>query len=71
MAPHEAPDDPETMHSSVHCAGTIIVHVDRSLTCTDGECRVPPTRAHVVSGHAWFLPCHSLDQTQVCPRCPR
>jgi len=62
-----APDDDRGMADSLGtCTGTIVVHRDGTLTCTEPGCDAsvePRTLRHV-----WFIPCaESLGPE--CPRC--
>jgi hypothetical protein len=51
------------------CNGTVIVHDDRTFTCTDLACAVQAPTAVVVSVHARFLSCHHAFCDATCPHC--
>jgi len=53
----------------VQCDGTVIVHEDRSFTCSNGRCRVTRSVAAVLSYHTRFVPCRSVFAQSGCPRC--
>jgi len=52
-----------------HCNGTVVVHEDRSFTCTSEACPVAAMVAAVVSYHTRFVPCRSAFAEHGCPRC--
>jgi len=51
------------------CNGTVVVHDDRTFTCTDRACPDQAPIAVVVSAHARFLSCHNVFLDATCPRC--
>jgi hypothetical protein len=57
------------MQRPVECDGVVIVHRDRSATCTDTRCSQPPTETRALIGcHSWFVPC-TESLLDGCPRC--
>jgi hypothetical protein len=50
------------------CDGTVIVHLDRSATCTNAGCDEPGTTTALTERHDWFVPC-TESLAGACPRC--
>lgn len=50
------------------CAGTVIVHSDRTMTCTDPDCPIPAGAAFMAH-HVVYVACNSLGHDEPCPRC--
>jgi hypothetical protein len=51
------------------CDGTVIVHEDRTFTCTNNNCSVLASADTTVSWHTRFLACQSVFTDEGCPRC--
>jgi hypothetical protein len=65
-------DDPAMVQGPVsqpHCEGTVVVHEDRSLTCTNSDCNIFVAVDSMVSWHARFLACRAVFTENGCPRC--
>lgn len=54
---------------TIRCSGTVIVHADQSLTCSDPACTQSEDRSAWIGCHALFVGCAALDGTALCPRC--
>jgi len=54
---------------SAYCDGTVVIHKDLTVTCTEVNCfSARDDRRNVVSRHSWFTAC--ADTLGVlCPRC--
>lgn len=61
------------------CGGVVVVHRDRSMTCSDAACVVPPGPAFLAH-HVTFVGCPSIGAADRpaatadhggCPRCTR
>lgn len=50
------------------CDGVLIVHLDRTTTCTNTDCVAPALIRCIVDLHSTFVPCRAID-SQGCPRC--
>jgi len=55
--------------SHLHCGGTVLVHDDRGLTCTDAACCVGASVEATVSFHSSFVACSDVFSEAGCPRC--
>jgi len=51
------------------CDGTVIVHQDRSLTCSNSSCTVMAAVEAVTSWHQRFVACRQVFGEEGCPRC--
>lgn len=54
--------------SHQHCSGTVLVHDDRSFTCSQDACSVTGSVEAVITDHSRFIPCRSVSP-EGCPRC--
>jgi len=54
--------------TALGCEGTILVHDDRSCTCTEAACESSESRLVAISRHAWFLACRDVLGAE-CPVC--
>lgn len=52
-----------------HCSGVLIIHGDKSVTCTAHECRDLRMIEQMIDAHSMFVPCHSAFGSQGCPAC--
>jgi hypothetical protein len=50
------------------CDGVIIVHVDRTITCTNPDCDVVDSVLDLFDRHCWFIPCAETLGSR-CPTC--
>lgn len=71
-----APDDPGRLgaegpglvkRAPLSCGGTVIVHMDRAMTCTEVDCHFAGTGGNMTLQHASFVPCRLVFES--CPRC--
>jgi len=53
------------------CDGTIIVHEDRTFTCSNETCTVTASVDATISWHTRFSACRSVFSDEGCPRCSR
>jgi len=53
------------------CDGTVIVHEDRTFTCTNSSCTVLASADATVSWHTRFLACRSVFTDEGCPKCSK
>ena len=51
------------------CDGTVIVHDDRSFTCSNDVCTRTASDAVLVAFHGRFVPCARVFAEGGCPRC--
>jgi len=52
-----------------HCGGTVIVHDDRTFTCSNGLCVVAASVEAIVSRHVRFVACRKVFGEEGCPKC--
>ena len=45
------------MHDSPRCPGVLVVHLDKTVTCTSPDCEVFRTFNDMISGHCMFVTC--------------
>ena len=51
------------------CDGTVIIHLDRAVTCTDPMCDAPSYgMGAVLDRHGWFVACTTTLGSE-CPIC--
>ena len=55
--------------SSGTCDGMVIVHDDRTFTCSNGDCTVTTPAEALISTHSRFFACRSVFTESGCPRC--
>lgn len=52
-----------------HCGGVLIVHQDRTATCSWLDCPASGLFERMVDAHATFVPCRDVFVAPPCPRC--
>lgn len=50
------------------CGGTVIIHVDGAVTCTNPECGLV-AGSEFVHSHTRFVPCAAVFVDEPCPPC--
>lgn len=54
----------------LQCPGVVLVHSDRTLTCSEAECELRGTGSStMVLGHTMFVPCEAVAGRGPCPWC--
>jgi len=51
------------------CDGTLIIHLDRTATCTNESCPAPQMVERMIDYHSMFIPCSEAFDAARCPRC--
>jgi hypothetical protein len=65
----ERDDDSVLGRTWEDCNETVIVHDDRSFTCSNNDCTITASVEVVVSFHTSFVACRSVFAQGGCPRC--
>ncbi|GEM_PF-3157391 len=52
-----------------HCGAVLIVHQDRTATCSDVGCPAVGLFERMLDAHTTFVPCRAVFDSQACPRC--
>jgi len=51
------------------CSGVLIIHGDRSVTCTSHDCGDLRMIEQLIDAHSMFVPCNSAFGSKGCPAC--
>jgi len=51
------------------CDGIVIVHDDRTFTCSNTDCAVTTSAEAVIALHSRFYACRSAFAPRGCPKC--
>jgi len=51
------------------CDGVLIVHLDKTTTCTNLDCPAPDVFEHMVDAHMKFVGCTNAFDFADCPHC--
>lgn len=66
---HQVNRQHDAIRRHAHCGAVLVIHRDRTATCSAVECPASELFERMVDAHASFAPCEDLFDASACPRC--